>query len=509
MTELDQAEAALNKQGFSAALSILLEYWRKSHHPQAGSCIAQLGKHFSPLPYQTPTGWLEQARSHNPMILSSLMAQGYHQPRIFRERLVALKTWPADPRIADTLIGILEKLPPQIRLSRPHTHIVGALHEFALLLPVHADASHYKRLCSIPKEFKEVQYSKTQGLIGSLLLSLCQRLKVLPEPEPSAQLERILSLIPAPPLHSSMPVPPIEDAHAVQVYADFLQEQGNPRGEFIALQRHPSPEAQERAERLLKRHSWTWLGSLADVLDVSSVRWEGGFPVEATLIHGVDPAFTHPDLQSFHTLRGPAPPTFLVQPALRNLKKLENIPLVTALAMATGKSLPITSLQIYEYISPPEATWTSQFLQFCSLPGFSMLSHLSLRRSAVFAPRHLSQLWALPRIQQLQSLKIASIMANSAGALLYLEQIPKESSLQELIFIDYYYPLASFRFLHGKTRWSTLEITLPSVYKHMFSHFVGLLRQLPAEQLVELRFKKVPEPKGWILPEELGDMKLS
>src|SRR5579884_2388273 len=57
-------------------------------------------------------------------------------------------------------------------------------------------------------------------------------------------------------------------------YADYLQEQGDPRGEFIQLQlalegpqrsEAEKRKLQVRAEELLREHEREWLGTLADI----------------------------------------------------------------------------------------------------------------------------------------------------------------------------------------------------------------------------------------------------
>ncbi|MBL8910648.1 MAG: TIGR02996 domain-containing protein [Archangium sp.] len=59
------------------------------------------------------------------------------------------------------------------------------------------------------------------------------------------------------------------------VYADFLQERGDPRGEFITLQCGARDEKREKA--LLKQHEKKWLGALAPVLS-KGVEFRRGFP---------------------------------------------------------------------------------------------------------------------------------------------------------------------------------------------------------------------------------------
>lgn len=63
------------------------------------------------------------------------------------------------------------------------------------------------------------------------------------------------------------------------VLADALLEAGDPRGEFIALQRHGSARARKRAQKLLDRHRDAFLGPLARVVVAGTDAWRDGFLV--------------------------------------------------------------------------------------------------------------------------------------------------------------------------------------------------------------------------------------
>src|SRR5262249_51579200 len=99
----------------------------------------------------------------------------------------------------------------------------------------------------------------------------------LPEPIPSGPAPPV-PLAVALPLREALEAALVEnpdDLAAHAAYADFLQEQGDPRGEFIALQlalEDPgkSPEERqrllERERELLQAHQREWLGDLAPAL---------------------------------------------------------------------------------------------------------------------------------------------------------------------------------------------------------------------------------------------------
>ncbi|MBA2543622.1 MAG: TIGR02996 domain-containing protein [Deltaproteobacteria bacterium] len=76
---------------------------------------------------------------------------------------------------------------------------------------------------------------------------------------------------------------PTNDAPRL-VYADILQQQGDPHGELIALQLQPSPAQHKRVAELLrnKAHVASWLGPLAAVVHEPVFR--RGFLAEAKLV---------------------------------------------------------------------------------------------------------------------------------------------------------------------------------------------------------------------------------
>lgn len=78
------------------------------------------------------------------------------------------------------------------------------------------------------------------------------------------------------------------------VFADWLTEQGNPRGEVISLCHRGGLSLTEkrRVQKLTQQHGASWLGPLALNLKVSATRWVGGFAHELTLA----PTATEPEL---------------------------------------------------------------------------------------------------------------------------------------------------------------------------------------------------------------------
>lgn len=92
-----------------------------------------------------------------------------------------------------------------------------------------------------------------------------------PRPEPRDDEDHIAAIRAAP-----------DDDAPRLVYADWLLERGDPRGELIVLQCGPqTEEAKKRARELLQLHQTQWLGAIVYVTRTQV--WERGFLVSAEL----------------------------------------------------------------------------------------------------------------------------------------------------------------------------------------------------------------------------------
>lgn len=70
------------------------------------------------------------------------------------------------------------------------------------------------------------------------------------------------------------------------VWADALQNLGDPRGEFVQLQlaRDDASKPGKRERALLAQYELAWLAELAPVVDRRRLRWANGFPIEAEVV---------------------------------------------------------------------------------------------------------------------------------------------------------------------------------------------------------------------------------
>jgi uncharacterized protein (TIGR02996 family) len=119
------------------------------------------------------------------------------------------------------------------------------------------------------------------------------------------------------------------------VFSDWLQEQGDPRGEVIALSSRGelSLTQRRRVQQLTEQHAASWLGPLAQVADVAACRWGGGFldafvaalappPAWASVVG--DLGLVTARSLAFPLARG-APPVgpLLAHPVLRHVTRLQ------------------------------------------------------------------------------------------------------------------------------------------------------------------------------------------
>ncbi len=119
------------------------------------------------------------------------------------------------------------------------------------------------------------------------------------------------------------------------VFADFLQDLGDPRGEAIALGERGGLSLRERRRlsRLTEENAAAWLGPLAGVADVPRCRFEAGFLDELCLAQAPDPLalealVDEPRLSTVRSLvvpisvRHPVLSRFIGARALRSLLRL-------------------------------------------------------------------------------------------------------------------------------------------------------------------------------------------
>ena len=174
---------------------------------------------------------------------------------------------------------------------------------------------------------------------------------------------------------------PADDAPRL-VLADALQEQGDPRGEFISLQLQTprSQRSDRRMQKLLDRHRTQFLRRLQSaVMPDGSQRWERGFLTEASVVlHGdlVD-APDWATLRKLEVLFAGTPPVELASPHFRSLKDVALAPL-EAVPVLFGADHPLGVESVALQGPPDLSSWPAAEVELIgharSLPSLTRLT---------------------------------------------------------------------------------------------------------------------------------------
>jgi uncharacterized protein (TIGR02996 family) len=204
-------------------------------------------------------------------------------------RVTALARWPADPRVATWLVAQLDAVPFTSNSSRPFWQAAIDL------VPVHGDArvvAAARALSpSIRAQMREWIAERLAPAADALAARIDTASAALAKPERALVAKWSAALAPtaaAPPGDGDALLAQIyadaADDGARAAYADWCQERGDPRGEFIALQlaTKRTPQLERRERELLKAHETAWLGALAPHLVKGEVTFRRGFPAVAT-----------------------------------------------------------------------------------------------------------------------------------------------------------------------------------------------------------------------------------
>jgi uncharacterized protein (TIGR02996 family) len=310
-TQVDAALRAMKTGDDPAALRALLEAWRSTRSSQIAELVERVSDRYaSQLPpingrsrAEIHDMWLgvcaEQRATDLPRLLASITAT-HGRSTDALARVNALASWPSDPRTAGGALAVIEKPYFYASSTRPFWKAMIALvvdHQDPRAIDA-LDAlakrfrltSTYQNLTSTNAWFKNQLKTAANQLrdrapapseLDTATKKACDAIATMLETE-----DALLAEIYANP----------EDDQPRQVYADLLQQRGDPRGDFIALQL--AGDAKRSAE-LLAQYARTWVGPLAGVLDLDQCVFERGFLSRARLYDDtrpsdLDPIVGHP-----------------------------------------------------------------------------------------------------------------------------------------------------------------------------------------------------------------------
>jgi uncharacterized protein (TIGR02996 family) len=329
MASLKAVTRALDRGDNEAALEELIKVWRRARHPRLADLIDRLGERaMLQAPLENPIlartkrttleHWLAAAAAPSPTLIGHLLELfPLGRAKTTAQQLAAMEGWPDDPRVAGALGALLHRPPPEVRNEAGQTFWddlldrVERLGDARALSVMREEDSLLVQTMTEPKSLRldpdleqaiadspdlqaffqaaQVQGQRLRRRLRERVQAAETRLEAA-APRLSATMERQVAAL------EQKLVTPRDDSRQEQllaavyehpeddtarlVYADLLAEQGDPRGEFIALQLQPNATLAQRrrANELLRIHGRRWVGALDQVLQPSKRKFARGFP---------------------------------------------------------------------------------------------------------------------------------------------------------------------------------------------------------------------------------------
>jgi uncharacterized protein (TIGR02996 family) len=396
MLSWTQLQSHLDAGEHGPALRLLLAAWQEQPAPWLAELVDRVTAlaPADPLKGKGPearvTAWDKAFEKGDPLdvprLLDALLPLGALWATHRLERMAAL---PSDPRYAARLARWASERPTgyQGRASEDFWRAAGQL------LLASRDARVVPSLRELLARLGGVYSYAADGVLREILPGILEALEALPAPEAPAEARSLLARLGAGPrgapaelgaLFARVYEDPISDEPR-WVLADALQEAGDPRGEFIALQLKPKLTAAERKRMraLEAEHGAAWCGGLALVVRKSNRRFERGFlqscrlsghpdvesvaglPELATVEelelgdYGSPAFFEQTPMPALQTLSGKCFQVFLSSRPLpvRTVRQIEDTPIrrVTAALQACVSVPQLQELHITTSFEPPEA----------------------------------------------------------------------------------------------------------------------------------------------------------
>jgi uncharacterized protein (TIGR02996 family) len=481
---LAKAEQAVRAGDLGTALALLLSVWRQVRAPELGDAIERLSALAAasrpPVRGATQTAFDEHWRARASeadavelgVLLPSLLRGDSYQAR---RRLRLLARHAPDPRLASTLAAavrhppyvsgstssfwrtlhavlvecadprVLDALEPDGSASGERTSMTERLEGWRRRSRATMQQRVAELPCALDPEQRE-RLAVLEALIGERELSQARRSG-----------DELLAEVYAEP----------SDLVRRQIYADFLLERGDPRGELIALQLADARGQLDRAGRtriraLLREHQLAWLGPLAPVLVRAGAELRNGFLTRARIrqgARGLAGLREEPSWATVETLEY-APPEFVDAPALRALRSLRWTESQVLAAAELGPQLP----DIVELVSETrerERYYDRAPLTLALPPVFEDPRWLpGLRRVELITelePLALAWLWTGPLGRRLERATVSSTRRGELDLLAVLRSLrsasegPAGTSLSELRIAG---PVLECWFVHGPEGWT-------------------------------------------------------
>ena len=281
---LPAAAEALRKHDPAQALSALLAAWRTARHPRIADVIDVISRQVAntaPIPGKSVNErddqWRAIAKHPQPTELPRLLAALWpKQWRPARPLLDLLDRWPADPRLAAALVQALVDPPYNSNASMALYELMfeklGRLGDRRGLDALHDAAVRHPFLSEgIARTIATIQSRPAPAIPDEAALAAIEALLADAVASATSDEERGAALL------AAIYAAPDDDAPRA-VYADWLGERGDVRGEFITLQlaRRAGDQPSAREKALLHEHGRKWAGPLGALFRAMH-RFERGF----------------------------------------------------------------------------------------------------------------------------------------------------------------------------------------------------------------------------------------
>ncbi|MFT3706303.1 MAG: TIGR02996 domain-containing protein [Archangium sp.] len=407
MTTVSLQRAAKSKDA-KVQLAQLLVAWRELKHPRIAELIDRVSaktlEGVKPIPSSLATPKLmaalcEAAKSKDAVELGRMLAAEWPKSwQTLRELIEALASAPEDPRVAKRLVALVDAAPAtfQSRGARafwwPVFQLINKLKdprqtELLAAQPQRAKSRYYldyaqdweANAAKVHAALKIAPLSKADdALLTELEVPFAASKSVEGKKKRSG--EELLEAVWANPT----------DPAVRAVYGDWLVEQGDPRGELIALQlAAPTEKSPRRIELLIEKNWKKWLGPLSDWFRVAPA-FELGFPKRGSVSppsyrDGMDkfgPLLERPEWSTFQHLSMDwddllPPHELLAKKRFGAVRSLANVELVEVPNLAKLKPAPkLTQLELgtpEDGFVLPKGTWDA----------FEQLERLSIWPQAV------------------------------------------------------------------------------------------------------------------------------
>ena len=301
---IDEAIAALEAGREEDALDALLRAWKPAPAPALAAAIEALGAKLD-AKRTRPTGKTvkdKEAKWHAlvadgkaadiGVLLATLADVAKAAP--LEARIAKLADRPADPRIAMKLATMCESWP--IPGSTGIPSLARALELIVEIGDPRTRTVLEQTQRQVTNDTRHMTRWFLHGNLERYIAAMRAKVRELPPPP---GVERVMELVRAEftpamvttadagALFAAVYANPDDDG-ARSVLADWLQQQGDPRGELIALQLVPAgvPGAKARKSReteLLRSHGREWLGLLEPAVQKSGMKYERGFLAKCSL----------------------------------------------------------------------------------------------------------------------------------------------------------------------------------------------------------------------------------